>query len=136
MKNPRLWIITFLASWLFLGCGASSSNNANNKKADVKNQISSIMQSNRYPLLFFVNYRGAPCKFQIQILNAIKERVKEKAGYVFIDVDNPANRQYFYHYSVRGIPLLILLDKNGEVLHRFSPGIIPKKQLIQVLENF
>jgi thioredoxin-related protein len=41
----------------------------------------------------------------------------------------------FYTYGIRGLPSLILLDKNGKELKRFSPGIQDGKAILSALKN-
>jgi hypothetical protein len=72
-------------------------------------------------LLFFLNPNGRPCQMQQAIIEemgpALGVDVRE------VSVHDPDSRPELYKYGIRSLPALILVDGQGEELHRFTPGI-------------
>ena len=56
-----------------------------------------------------------PCKKQSELLKDFKDFPVES-----INVEDESNVEIVNKYGVRGLPTLILLDDNNEVVHTFS----------------
>lgn len=56
-----------------------------------------------------------PCKQQSELLKEFKDFPVES-----INVEDEANVEIVNKYGVRGLPTLILLNDNNEVVHKFS----------------
>lgn len=56
-----------------------------------------------------------PCKQQSELLKDFKDFPVES-----INVEDESNVEIVNKYGVRGLPTLILLDNNNEVVHKFS----------------
>lgn len=56
-----------------------------------------------------------PCKKQSELLKDFKDFPVES-----INVEDESNVEIVNKYGVRGLPTLILLDDNNEVVHKFS----------------
>ena len=56
-----------------------------------------------------------PCKKQSELLKDFKDFPVES-----INVEDESNVEIVSKYGVRGLPTLILLDDNNEVVHTFS----------------
>ncbi|MCH8545773.1 MAG: thioredoxin [Cryomorphaceae bacterium] len=79
---------------------------------------------------FFATWCG-PCKMMSPILDEVKTAMGNRAHIIKIDVDkNPGAAQAF---QVQGVPTLVIMKK-GDIVWRQS-GVIPAKQLVEVLEN-
>lgn len=86
-------------------------------------------------LLAFLNPYGEPCQMQSAILKELGEKVTSKVELKSIFTTNPGDQESFYKYGVRGLPSLILIDKNGEVIKRFSPGIQSGSEIMDVISS-
>ncbi|MHB1310732.1 MAG: TlpA family protein disulfide reductase [Gemmatimonadaceae bacterium] len=74
-------------------------------------------------LLFFMNPDGYPCQTQLGILNGVADSLSKVAQVVYIKTTVPADLQKFEDYGIRGLPSLVIADRDGRELSRFSPGI-------------
>jgi thioredoxin 1 len=92
-------------------------------------------QSEKAQLLFFHNPNGAPCQMQAQILAQASSKIEAKLAIKYISTDNPADRDYFYQYGIRGLPSLIILNKEGKEIQRFSPGIQTEDTILNFLNS-
>jgi len=85
-----------------------------------------------HPVLvdFFATWCG-PCKTMSPILDDVKQRVKDNATIIKVDVDK--NPQTASVYQVQGVPTLILF-KQGKILWRQS-GVVPAKELERLINE-
>ncbi len=86
-------------------------------------------------LLFFVNPTGRPCIMQQEILDSIHENIDPIVDVKQISTANPSDRQFFYDHGVRSLPLIILIDKKGNVVKRFTPGIQDSSYLLNIITS-
>lgn len=91
-----------------------------------------IIQSEKPVLVdFFAEWCG-PCKMMAPMLKEVKAAIGADATIIKVDVDkNPGAAA---QYQVQGVPTLIIFQK-GAVKWRQS-GVVPAKQLLQVLQQF
>ena len=80
---------------------------------------------------FYADWCG-PCKMMAPILKETKDAFGEKITIIKVDVDR--NRETAQHYSIQGIPTLILFQ-NGQIKWRES-GVIPANDLKKLLSNY
>ena len=68
-----------------------------------------------------------PCKKQSELLKDFKDFPVES-----INVEEESNVEIVNKYGVRGLPTLILLDDNNEVVHTFS-GLTTLNKIKEVI---
>ena len=97
----------------------------------MKNNFSSILNSETPVLVdFFADWCG-PCKMLAPILKEVKQELKDSIKIIKIDVDK--NQAMAAKYQVRGVPTMILF-KNGKQVWRQS-GVLQKNDIINVIKS-
>jgi thioredoxin 1 len=86
-------------------------------------------------ILFFMNPNGHPCQMQNAILEEIKDSIASLATITYIKTTEPNDRDAFETYGIRGLPSLIIIDKDGKELKRFTPGIQSKEDILAALHE-
>jgi thioredoxin 1 len=76
-------------------------------------------------ILYFTASWCGPCK----TLGPIIESLSSQINYQKIDVDS--NQDMSIKYKVRNVPILILVDENGEALNRLV-GVSTKEQILKL----
>lgn len=74
-------------------------------------------------LLFFMNPNGYPCQTQLSILDGVADSLSKVAQLVFYKTTEAGDMQKFEQYGIRGLPTLVIADRDGRELSRLSPGV-------------
>jgi thioredoxin-like negative regulator of GroEL len=99
---------------------------------ELKQVIGSKKQST---IVFFQNPQGGPCRAQKGILEKLHKERKGNFNIANVSTMNPADERAFYEYGIRGLPSLILVDKNGNISRVFPPGIQTAEALSAALDG-
>lgn len=86
-------------------------------------------------ILLFVNPNGRPCQMQLSIIDKMKEKLAPLASLTYIKTTDPQDREKFHQYGIRGLPMIIIADKNGKEINRFSPGIQDENAILAALNS-
>lgn len=86
-------------------------------------------------ILFFMNPNGRPCQMQLAVLDGMKEKLVPLAAITYIKTTESSDRDKFARYGIRGLPSLIIADKNGKEITRFQPGIQDEAAILHALEQ-
>jgi thioredoxin 1 len=108
-----------------------------NIKTDIT-QISNAGSANKDKkgtLLFFINPNGTPCQMQDAILKEALPSIKDIVNIKYIQTTNDYDTEYFYKYSIRGLPSIIIIDKKNNTIKRFSPGIQSAAAIIETVKE-
>lgn len=76
----------------------------------------------------------APCRVMRPAVNAMKEKYAEQLTFWDIDVDNPASTGLTRKHTVVAIPLVVLLDKEGNVFMRLE-GLQEQAELERAIKD-
>jgi thioredoxin-related protein len=128
--------IALLSILFAVGCEKTEAKN----KVTPKGETSTVAQSevsstsNKMNVLFFMNPMGSPCQMQDRILNDMGTILTDKAEVTYIKTTEMEKaRPMFMKYGIRALPSMIVLNNDGSVRHRFSPGIISSENLSAIL---
>lgn len=86
-------------------------------------------------ILFFMNPRGRPCQMQDRVLNGMTEELEGRASVRRVKTTVQSDRQAFYTHGIRALPSMIVVDSDGKVIHRFTPGIHGEKTILDALKD-
>ena len=86
-------------------------------------------------VVFFLNPYGGPCKAQNEILQRLLKDRKHNFAVAYVSALEQQNRQAFYDYGIRGLPSLVLVDRNGRISRVFPPGIQSYETLAAALDG-
>ena len=86
--------------------------------------------SDETPVLvdFFATWCG-PCQMLSPILKQVKDSIGERLIILKIDVDK--NQEIATKYNVRGVPTMILFQKNIQLWRQ--SGVVSKEEIIKIL---
>ncbi len=95
-------------------------------------KFSEIINSDTPTLVDFFAEWCEPCKMMKPIFAEVKSKMGDAITILKIDVDKSPKAAAAY--QIQSMPTLLLF-KNGEIKWRQS-GVVPAKQLMQVLEQY
>ncbi len=90
-----------------------------------------VLQSNTPVLVDFWATWCGPCKAMAPVLDDVATEYSGRLKVVKVDVDQ--NQKTAMHYSIRGVPTMILF-KNGEVADT-QVGAVPKGKVTAMLDR-
>lgn len=119
---------------LFAACTDKSETVETATASAVSVEKQTIQNDSEKKLLFFINPNGHPCQIQDQILKDMGSSLTDNAELEYIPTTDMKNsRPLFMQYGVRALPTLILLNGDGSVNRRFTPGIIDAETISSAL---
>ncbi len=92
-------------------------------------------QGQKNTVVFFLNPEGGPCKAQNGILQKLHKDRGGKFNIVYVSALEQKNEKAFYDYGVRGLPSLVIVDRQGKVAKFFPPGIQSYESLAAALDG-
>ena len=110
-------------------------------KADWVTDFNSAKQlaesSDKDLLLFFTGEWCVPCRIMKREIFAdetVMDAITAKAVPVMIDIDDPKFEEVVNKYDVRGTPVTLFTDSQGEVID-YAVGKMKKEEFINLLES-
>jgi thiol-disulfide isomerase/thioredoxin len=131
-------LATVLSAVLIFPLASSASDKAVVHEKSKKDSATSQSKQPVVPaktILFFMNPNGHPCQMQNAVLEGIKDSLAGKATVKYVKTTEESDRDAFDTYGIRGLPSLIIVDKSGKELKRFSPGIQDKKTILDAVRK-
>lgn len=86
-------------------------------------------------LVFFQNPQGGPCRAQKEILLKLQQDRKNNFNIANVSTMRPEDQKAFYDYGIRNLPMLVLVDKHGNISRVFPPGIQSYETLAAALDG-
>ncbi|MFW5784554.1 MAG: TlpA family protein disulfide reductase [Chitinispirillaceae bacterium] len=117
LKAALLMGLVLVISAFTIYSGGEKTQNNSQKSNEQK------VYEEKMKLLVFINPNGRPCLEQIRILDSMNKKLEKKAEVVYVSTTESADRKEFYKYGIRALPSMIIVDKKGKELERFTPGI-------------
>lgn len=108
---------TYIIAFLIMGTSLFAAKTTT-EQAKEKNHL-----TDKPKLIFFINPNGRPCQMQDEIITEKIEELSKTVELIYYSTTEEKDMKYFYSYGIRSLPSLIVVDKNGKELKRFSPGI-------------
>jgi thiol-disulfide isomerase/thioredoxin len=139
-KCLKMTVIAGLTAGL-LGCAGKDVQAADKgavhtqAKKDTVTGVKTEKQALLKTVLFFMNPNGHPCQMQNAILEEIKDSLANLATITYIKTTEAKDQDAFETYGIRGLPSLIIVDKNNKELKRFTPGIQSKEDILAALRK-
>lgn len=101
---------------------------------DASSSSNSVENNGRPKMLVFGAQWCAPCQKMKPIVEELKSEYKGRVDIVYIDVDSPSHKELLQKHPIKGIPLLVVIDKSGnEVINQL--GEVSKDQLVAELSK-
>ena len=116
---------------------AQSKTQVDSVKTNVSSQTGPLAKSSgkKGTLLFFMNPDGIPCQMQNEILNEALSEIKEIVDVQYIKTTNPSDKDYFYDFSIRGLPSMLVIDAEKKIIARFTPGIQNRETIVKAIKG-
>jgi thioredoxin 1 len=106
---------------------------AENDAVKVVKTKSHVIKENT--LLFFMNPNGHPCQMQDEIIRSVQGDIDSLVNLRYVKTTVEQDQDEFYKYGIRSIPMLIVVDKTGKEIKRFTPGIQEQIKLLTELKK-
>jgi thioredoxin-related protein len=72
---------------------------------------------------------------QDEIIHSMQGSIDSLVNVRYVKTTNELDQSEFYKYGIRSLPLLIVVDKKGKEIKRFTPGIQEQAKLIAELKK-
>jgi thiol-disulfide isomerase/thioredoxin len=131
MKRATTTLPLMLAATLV--CSALLSAQPSNTTSAPKAASSATQQKPSRTLLFFINPHGQPCQMQESIIAQNAAKINAQVNVRYIKTTDEQNYPLFQKYAVRSLPMLVVIDEHGTVVHRFTPGIRSAQEILGAL---
>lgn len=123
-------VIISLSVWF-----VSSAQKPVEKNSIPKDSSASAVNVAGKQMLIFINPNGRPCQVQMAIIDQIKEKLGAIATLTYIKTTELQDREKFYQYGIRGLPTIVIADKDGKEIKRLPPGIQDEKTIMASINN-
>ena len=124
--------LALIATLLTTGLALAADQAAPLSTAELKQVIGSGKKST---IVFFQNPMGGPCRAQKEILQKLQQDRKNNFNIANVSTMKPEDQKAFYDYGIRNLPMLVLVDKKGNISRVFPPGIQSYEALAAALDG-
>jgi thiol-disulfide isomerase/thioredoxin len=127
-----LVVLSLMATLLTPGLALAGTQAAPLSTTELKQVIGSGKKST---LVFFQNPQGGPCRAQKEVLQKLQQDRKNNFNIANVSTLKPEDQKAFYDYGIRNLPMLVLVDKQGNISRVFPPGIQSYEALAAALDS-
>ena len=125
-------VLSLMAALLAPGLALAGAQAAPLSTTELKQVIGSGKKST---LVFFQNPQGGPCRAQKEVLQKLQHDRKNNFNIANVSTMRPEDQKAFYDYGIRNLPMLVLVDKQGNISRVFPPGIQSYEALAAALDG-
>jgi len=115
--------IVLLAVVALFGCSQDQVTQTTTQPVPQNTTTQTGQQGAKHLLVFFINPNGGPCRMQADILNQMSSDLDGKVIIRPVKTNVQADAQLFAAYGIRGLPTILLADREGKEVRRLSPGV-------------
>ena len=126
--------ILLLAVVALFGCSQDQPTQTTTQPASQNTTTQAAQPGAEHLLVFFINPRGGPCRMQADILNQMSADLDGKVIIRPVRTDVQADAQLFSAYGIRGLPTILLADRNGKEIRRLPPGVHRTETIRELLK--
>ena len=130
--NRIFVFLALIATLLTAGLAIAGDQAAPLSTPELKQIIGSGKKST---IVFFQNPMGGPCRAQKEILMKLQQDRKNNFNIANVSTMKPEDQKAFYDYGIRNLPMLVLVDKKGNISRVFPPGIQSSEALAASLDG-
>jgi len=127
-----LVLLSLIATLLTTGQALAGDQAAPLSTPELKQVIGSGKKST---LVFFQNPMGGPCRAQKEVLQKLQQDRKNNFNVANVSTMKPEDQKAFYDYGIRNLPMLVLVNKQGNISRVFPPGIQSYEALTTALDG-
>ena len=127
-----LVLLSLIATLLTTGQALAGDQAAPLSTPELKQVIGSGKKST---LVFFQNPQGGPCRAQKEVLQKLQQDRKNNFNIANVSTMKPEDQKAFYDYGIRNLPMLVLVNKQGNISRVFPPGIQSYEALTTALDG-
>jgi len=126
--------IILLAVVALFGCSQDQTAQTTTQPASQTTTTQAAQPGAEHLLVFFINPHGGPCRMQADILNQMSADLDGKVIVRPVKTNVQADAQLFAAYGIRGLPTILLADRNGKEIRRLSPGVHRAETIRELLK--
>jgi thiol-disulfide isomerase/thioredoxin len=125
-------VLSLVATLLTPGLALAGAQAAPLSTPELKQVIGS---GKKNTLVFFQNPQGGPCRAQKEVLQKLQQDRKNNFNIANVSTMKAEDQKAFYDYGIRNLPMLVLVDKQGNISRVFPPGIQSYEALSAALDG-
>ena len=130
--NRIIVFLSLIATLLTTGLAFGGDQAAPLSTPELKQIIGSGKKST---IVFFQNPQGGPRRAQKEVLQKLQQDRKNNFNIANVSTLKPEDQKAFYDYGIRNLPMLVLVDKQGNISRVFPPGIQSYEALAASLDG-
>lgn len=128
-------ILFAMLVFMLAGCSDDTSTHSTEQTEQSAPATLAVPGEENYALVFFLDPNGGPCQMQDRILNSMADEFAGKVHLRYVSTTVPEDRNFFHIHGVRGLPLLMLVNADGNEIRRLPPGVKTAEDIRRLLAS-